>query len=155
MKNGSLMEVESIAECSTWSILQYFQPALIGIENQLLVFFLNGRSLQVLLYSASKDLFFTFFHDQRPFFRGETEQILRFNNNPSSGPLVVWEIGKNKIQWFRRRQHDRQRDGWIFLTLGVPVFFPESRFRSRFGSSVLGPCLVMHYFVSFLVLQSS
>ena len=26
--NGSLMKVESIAECSTWSILQYFWPAL-------------------------------------------------------------------------------------------------------------------------------
>ena len=25
---GSLMKVESIAECSTWSILQYFEPAL-------------------------------------------------------------------------------------------------------------------------------
>ena len=24
MENGSLMEVESIAECSPWSILQYF-----------------------------------------------------------------------------------------------------------------------------------
>ena len=24
MTNGSLMKVESIAECSTWSILQYF-----------------------------------------------------------------------------------------------------------------------------------
>ena len=28
MKNGSLMEVKSIAECSTWGILQYFRPAL-------------------------------------------------------------------------------------------------------------------------------
>ena len=26
--NGSLMKVESIAECSPWSILQYFWPAL-------------------------------------------------------------------------------------------------------------------------------
>ena len=26
--NGSLMKVESIAECSPWSILQYFRPAL-------------------------------------------------------------------------------------------------------------------------------
>ena len=26
--NGSLMKVESIAECSFWSILQYFWPAL-------------------------------------------------------------------------------------------------------------------------------
>ena len=28
MTNGSLMKVESIAECSPWSILQYFWPAL-------------------------------------------------------------------------------------------------------------------------------
>ena len=28
MTNGSSMKVESIAECSFWSILQYFQPAL-------------------------------------------------------------------------------------------------------------------------------
>ena len=28
MENGSLMKVESIAECSHWSILQYFWPAL-------------------------------------------------------------------------------------------------------------------------------
>ena len=28
MTNGSLMKVESIAECSNWSILQYFWPAL-------------------------------------------------------------------------------------------------------------------------------
>ena len=28
MENGILMKVESIAECSPWSILQYFLPAL-------------------------------------------------------------------------------------------------------------------------------
>ena len=28
MENGSLMEVESNAECSPWSILQYIWPAL-------------------------------------------------------------------------------------------------------------------------------
>ena len=28
MENGSLMKVECIAECSPWSILQYFWPAL-------------------------------------------------------------------------------------------------------------------------------
>ena len=28
MKNGSLMKVQSIAECSHWSILQYFWPTL-------------------------------------------------------------------------------------------------------------------------------
>ena len=33
LTNGSLMQVESIAECP-WSILQYFWPALNGLENQ-------------------------------------------------------------------------------------------------------------------------
>ena len=35
MENGSLMKVESIAECSLWSILQYFDlhKAIIVIEN--------------------------------------------------------------------------------------------------------------------------
>ena len=28
MTNGSLMKVKGIAECSPWSILQYFSPAL-------------------------------------------------------------------------------------------------------------------------------
>ena len=28
MSNGSLMKVKSIAECSPWSILQYFWPAI-------------------------------------------------------------------------------------------------------------------------------
>ena len=43
------MKVESIAECSTGSILQYFLPAL--RENRswkpILVFFLSGRLKQV------------------------------------------------------------------------------------------------------------
>ena len=39
MTNGSLMKVKSIAECSHWSILQYFWPALSdGLENQFVVF---------------------------------------------------------------------------------------------------------------------
>ena len=28
VENGSLMKVETIAECSPWSILHYFEPAL-------------------------------------------------------------------------------------------------------------------------------
>ena len=38
----------------SWSILQYFGPALsiIGLENQFLVLFLSGRLRQVLLYSC-------------------------------------------------------------------------------------------------------
>ena len=43
------MKVKSIAECPKGSILQYFWPALIGLENQLWSF-LSGRFTQVLLY---------------------------------------------------------------------------------------------------------
>ena len=52
MTNGSLMKVESIAECSPWSILQYFWPALIDNLSWklILVFFRSGRLRQVLLY---------------------------------------------------------------------------------------------------------
>ena len=45
MTNGSLMKVESIAECSHWSILKYFWPAL-GDNlswKSTLVFFFSGR----------------------------------------------------------------------------------------------------------------
>ena len=40
MTNGSLMKVESIAECSLWSILQYFDLhlAIIGLETQFFLF---------------------------------------------------------------------------------------------------------------------
>ena len=46
--NGSLMKVESIAEC----ILQYFWPALSDNRSwkPILIFFLSGRLRQVLLY---------------------------------------------------------------------------------------------------------
>ena len=51
MANGSLMKVESIAECSPWSILQYFWPALSDNWSwkQILDFFLSGPLRQVLL----------------------------------------------------------------------------------------------------------
>ena len=46
------MKVKSIAECSPWSILQYFWPALSDNRSwkPILVFFLSGRLRQVLLY---------------------------------------------------------------------------------------------------------
>ena len=52
MENGSLMKVKSIAECSPWSILQYFWPALSNnwYWKPILVFFLSGPLRQVLLY---------------------------------------------------------------------------------------------------------
>ena len=53
MTNGSLMQVESIAECSPWSILQYFWPAFSNNQSYLpiLLFFLRDHLRQVLLYS--------------------------------------------------------------------------------------------------------
>ena len=50
MTNGSLMKVESIAECYPWSILQYFWPALSNYRywKPILVSFLSGRLRQVL-----------------------------------------------------------------------------------------------------------
>ena len=52
MENGSLMKVKSIAECSPWSILQYFWPALSNNRNEkpILVVNLSGPLRQVLLY---------------------------------------------------------------------------------------------------------
>ena len=52
MTNGSLMKVESIAECSLGAFCNTFDLHLtiIGIENQFLVFFLSGCLRQVLLY---------------------------------------------------------------------------------------------------------
>ena len=46
------MKVESIAECSKGSILQYFWPVLSDNRSwkTILVFFLSGRLRQVLLY---------------------------------------------------------------------------------------------------------
>ena len=52
MTNGSLMKVESIAECSLWSILQYFLPALSDNWSWKRIFglFESGSLTQVLLY---------------------------------------------------------------------------------------------------------
>ena len=52
MTNGSLMKVESIAECSLWSILQYFWPALSDnwAWKPILGVFESGHYRQVLLY---------------------------------------------------------------------------------------------------------
>ena len=46
------MKVESIAECSPWSILQYFWPALIDSLENNLGLFESGHFTQVLLLSV-------------------------------------------------------------------------------------------------------
>ena len=51
--NYRLMQVKSIAECSLWSILQYFRPSLsyhLSLR-PLFCLFLSGHFIQVLLYS--------------------------------------------------------------------------------------------------------
>ena len=47
------MQVKSTAECSTWSILQYFRPSLSYrlLLRSLFCLFLSGRLTQVLLYT--------------------------------------------------------------------------------------------------------
>ena len=52
MTTGSLMKVKSIAECSLWSILQYFWPALSDNWSCKPIFglFDSGCYTQVLLY---------------------------------------------------------------------------------------------------------
>ena len=55
--NGILMKVKSIAECSPWSILQYFWPALSDNLSwkPILVFFWSGCLRQVLLYILGEE----------------------------------------------------------------------------------------------------
>ena len=49
------MKVQSIAECSPWSILQYFWPALSDNGSWKPIFWLfeSGRFTQVLLYPVA------------------------------------------------------------------------------------------------------
>ena len=56
MTDGSLMKVESIAECSLWSILQDVWPALRDNQSRkpILAFFFSDRLRQVLLNQFSK-----------------------------------------------------------------------------------------------------
>ena len=59
MTNGSLMKVQIIAECSAWSILQYFWPALSKNKSWKPIFclFESGRFTQVSLYNIKKKLY--------------------------------------------------------------------------------------------------
>ena len=62
MTNGSLLKVESIAECSTWSILQYFWLALSDTWSWKPIFglFESGRFTRVLLSKDIKKQFRSF-----------------------------------------------------------------------------------------------
>ena len=67
MMNGSLMQVKSNAECSPWSILQYFLPALSDNWFWKPIFGLLeiGHFRQVLLYVQECKIAVTYFvvHD--------------------------------------------------------------------------------------------
>ena len=54
--NSSLMKVKRIAECSPWSILQYFLPASIDNWSS----FLSGCLRQVLLYNQQSIYIYTY-----------------------------------------------------------------------------------------------
>ena len=57
MTNGSLMKLKSIAECSPWSILQYFWPALNDNWSWKPIFglFEGGHFRQVLIYEPQHE----------------------------------------------------------------------------------------------------
>ena len=58
MTNGSLMKVKSIAECSPWTILQYFWPALSDnwFEKPIFGLFESSHFIQVLLYANKENI---------------------------------------------------------------------------------------------------
>ena len=84
MTTGSLMKVESIAECSLWSILQYLWPALSDNRSWKPIFgiFESGRFTQVLLYVTSQciqnflEAFFMFLQNKNEVFSGQQERKL-------------------------------------------------------------------------------
>ena len=67
MASFRLMQVKSIAECSLWSILQYFRPSLryhLSLT-PLLCLFLSGGLRQVLLYNWTTQKLFIPFRNER------------------------------------------------------------------------------------------
>ena len=69
------MKFESIAECSPWSILQYFWPTLSDNWSYKPIFglFESGRYTQVLLYSHS---FCVFFYPFRQYEGGDIPSVM-------------------------------------------------------------------------------
>ena len=81
--DGSLMQVKSIAECSKRAFCNTFDLhlAIIGLENQFLVFFLIGRLRQVLLYINY--VFYTHW---------SVMTVLKYSNDMfASCSLLVWQ----------------------------------------------------------------
>ena len=70
MENGSLMKVKSIAECSHWSILQYFWPAL--SDNRYWKPFFCVHFEWLLKTVLTVDLFFLF---AKPYVRQKTDLV--------------------------------------------------------------------------------
>ena len=89
MTNGSLMKVESIAECSPWSILQYFWPALRDnwTWKSICGLFESGHFTQVLLYIflCQKVIYMNM-----PISRYTVLEINPNNNNKNIMIFVCW-----------------------------------------------------------------
>ena len=95
--NSNLVKIESIAECSPRSILQYmyFWSALSDswYWNPILVFFLSGRLRQVLLYLYLKNHFFLGKLLSETFFPGKSYSVISFfGANQFYWHLHFWEI---------------------------------------------------------------
>ena len=84
MKNSSLMKVRCIAECSPWSILQYFDlhKAIIGLENQFLVF------LRVAVLCMFTVCHFVVFYNKLAHYRNEI-LFLVFYRSVNSGESLT------------------------------------------------------------------
>ena len=97
MENGSLMKDESNAECSPWSILQHFLPALSDNRywKPVLVFFSSGRLRQVLLYCPfnSKNDVFIIIHSEMLLFSDTPRWSVVLQVRPQSLPAGA------SLQW--------------------------------------------------------
>ena len=109
MANGRLMKVESIAECSPWSILQYFWPALSDNRSwkPILVFFLSGRLRQ----------FFTVLTLDSCGFQIQCKHVFCFTcakETEKTCPRYYFDIYHKDLEF--------RKDLFRFLTLGLWAF---------------------------------
>ena len=130
MTNGSLMKVKSIAECSPWSILQYFWPALSDNWSWKLIccLFESGRFGKVLPYMETKTnggalrstmmpidkfsclvwVMILLSHDNDPRWLGKCHHMTQRNdwwkNEPVSSEDTSWHVHPSKTR-IRLRNH--------------------------------------------------
>ena len=113
MTNGSLMKAESIAECSPWSILQYFWPALSHNWSWKPIFCLFGSGFTVqsnmsyCLHVGSFLHFFCCFYVL--FFRNESFQNILSGiwsvpnslNQGWAGHFIWPDLGSKAVGWWQ------------------------------------------------------